>query len=401
MAFTSAWILVSALLFVTVCAEPIILERLSQVYLPFKVDESGRDVYCFGEAAAEQLVYDPATSYVYVSGNKQLRVIDISNPSIPVVVFKTAVPGEITDVAHCEGYIAASMPANPKSSPGTVFIYSPYTEDNGLELLHEVKVGALPDSIAFTPQCTKLLVANEGEAGMTKKGEFINPEGSVSIIDMKKLEKGDAAVETVDFTAFNDDPESLTKTGVRWVWRGQGLKPSMMASQTLSKDLEPEQVVVSEDGETVFVNLQENNAIAVLDLKTNRFTSITSYGEKDLSLEQNALDTSATDGPGVLRSWSGVFSVFQPDAIAIFSHEGEDFIITANEGDQKKYKEEDYGIPTWIEYVDGAELASRTEGILDETVEALADPDGLGKLPISIVDGIAGQNEDGENIYDR
>ena len=401
MALTPAWILFSALLFVTVRTEPIILERLSQVYLPFKFDESGREVYCFGDAAAEQLVYDPATAYVYVSGNKQLRVIDISNPVIPVVVFTTRIPGEVTDVAHCGGYIAATMPANPESSPGVVFIYSPYTEDNGLELLHEVEVGALPDSIAFTPQCSKLLVANEGEAGMTKKGKFINPEGSVSIIDMKKLEKGEAAVETVDFTSFNDDTERVIKNGVRWIWRGQGLKPSMMASQTLSKDLEPEQVVVSEDGKTVFVNLQENNAVAVLDLETNRFTAITSYGEKDLSQKQNALDTSATDGPGVLRSWSGVFSVFQPDAIAVFSHEGEEFIITANEGDQKEYDEDHQGIPSWIEYVDGAELANRTEDIPDETVEALADPNGLGTLPISIVDGIAGQTEDGENIYDR
>ena len=54
----------------------------------------------------------------------------------------------------------------------------------GLEEKAEVTDGALPDMLTFTPDCSTILTANEGEAGEDPDGTFVNPEGSVSIISV-------------------------------------------------------------------------------------------------------------------------------------------------------------------------------------------------------------------------
>eukprot|EP00210_Caulerpa_lentillifera_P002318 g2224.t1 len=382
--------------------QPVTLQRLSQTYLPFRFEADGAPVFCLGEAAAEQLAYDSSSRVLYVSGNKLLRVMDLSEPSSPTVIATVPVAGEITDVAYCGDYVAASIPANLESLPGRVLIYAKYSSTDGLQLMHTVKVGALPDSIAFTPDCGKLVVANEGEAGIGRKGHFRNPEGSVTIINTTALHQvRKPRTENFDFTYLNDDPSAATEAGVRWIWRGQGLGPRRRNKQSLSKDLEPEQVVISNDGKRAYINLQENNALAILDLETKQFISLTGYGEKDLSLEQNALDTSRTDGVGNLRSWEDVYALYQPDVISIFSHEGEDFIITANEGDTKEYTRESQNTREWTESSRGKELFNRTEGIAVETVEALNDTSALGGLSFSTVDGVIGKDSNGNTIHDK
>lgn len=53
-----------------VSGKPVVLERLSQTYLPFQFRPDGSPEFCLGEAAAEQLAYDKDSNVVYVSGNK-------------------------------------------------------------------------------------------------------------------------------------------------------------------------------------------------------------------------------------------------------------------------------------------------------------------------------------------
>lgn len=118
------------------------------------------------------------------------------------------------------------------------------SSEQGIQLLYEITTGALPDAASFTPDCKKILTADEGEAGMDAEGNFINPEGSVTIVDLEALEKGEEGVQIVDFQFANAESDKFLDQGVRWAWRGQTLE-SDKESQTLSKDLEPEQVVVT------------------------------------------------------------------------------------------------------------------------------------------------------------
>ena len=96
-------------------------------------------------------------------------------------------------------------------------------------------------------------MANEGEPD-----DGIDPEGSISIIDLS-AGVGNATVATADFTGFNGQLAALQAAGVRIF--GQDGTP-----ESVAQDLEPEFITVSADGATAYVALQENNALAVVDI---------------------------------------------------------------------------------------------------------------------------------------
>ncbi|CAD7700147.1 unnamed protein product [Ostreobium quekettii] len=391
-------------------ADPVVLERISQTYLPFKFSPAGDPIFCLGEAAAEQLVYDSNAQVLYVAGNKLLRVLDIEDPANPSTAITVDVPGEVTDVFWCGDYVAATIPDEPAALPGSVFIFRSFDRtapEAALDLLARVQTGALPDAVAFTPDCAKILVANEAEPATVADGSFFNPEGSVSVIDVAAAVAaaeagGDtlAAAKTVDFKFVNDDPESLTEAGVRWVWRGQGLGGEAdPEGETFSKDLEPEQIVTSKDGTKAYINLQENNALAVLDLTSMTIESIRSFGVKDFSAEGNELDL-VEDGKVELKSWA-LSGLLQPDVIKTFEHDGQVYIATANEGDIKEYGE-DQNITEWLESREGAELAGLTTDKVDSAVaEALSDEGELAAAVFTGVDGLSGEQVDGNDTYDE
>jgi hypothetical protein len=105
---------------------------------------------------------------------------------------------------------------------------------------------------------------------------------------------------------------------------------------SVSQDLEPEYVAVR--GRTAYVTLQENNAVAVIDIPSVTVLRIAAMGLKDHSLRGNALEASdqAPNGPLDIRSWP-VHGMYQPDAIHAFTAQGRTYLITANEGDARAY----------------------------------------------------------------
>ena len=82
--------------------------------------------------------------------------------------------------------------------------------------------------------------------------------------------------------------------------------------------------------------MQENNAIAILDIATATITQIIPLGVKDYSLPGNGIDASDQDGGINIQNWP-IFGLYQPDAIASFSINGQAYYITANEGDSRAY----------------------------------------------------------------
>ncbi|WP_143046471.1 choice-of-anchor I family protein [Trichormus sp. NMC-1] len=188
-----------------------------------------------------------------------------------------------------------------------------------------VDVGALPDMLTFTPDGTKVLVANEGEPNSYGQANSVDPEGSVSIIDISGG-VASATVQTATFTSFNSQIASLKAAGVRIIGPGA----------TVAQDVEPEYIAVDPDGLTARIILQENNAIAILNITTATITQILPLGRKDHSLPGNGIDASDQDGGINIQNWP-VFGLYQPDAIANFTVNGQTYYITANEGDSRDY----------------------------------------------------------------
>lgn len=289
-------------------------------------------------ASAEISAYDAATRRLFVTNSldRTLEVIDLTNPAAPVKINTIPLGGDPTHVSVKNGVVAVGVVAAVTTDPGTVQLYDAADWGFGAPAtpaIATLTVGALPDMVTFTPDGTRILVANEGEATLTA-----NPEGSVSIIDISGGAGSASVIATAGFSAYNGQEAALRAADVRII-----PDPAGPAGVTVAQDFEPEFISVSPDGTQAFVTIQEANAVAVLDLTTNTITEIQPLGLKDHSLPGNGLDTSDRDngsgGPSILIRNQPVLGMYQPDGIASYEVAGQTFYVTANEGDSRAFEE--------------------------------------------------------------
>ncbi|SET57008.1 hypothetical protein SAMN04487962_112102 [Marinobacter segnicrescens] len=318
----------------------------------------------FDQSAAEIVAHDAGNQRLFVvnANNKTLDVLDIRNPAdIQRVqtIDATREGGAANSVAVHGELVAVAIEAANKQRNGKVVFYSA----SSLEKLAEVPVGALPDMVTFTPDGKHVLVANEGEPDGAYK---VDPEGSVSVIDVSRgVEK--ATVRTADFRAWSGKEAELRQQGIRIFGPGA----------TAAQDFEPEYIAVSENGSTAWVALQENNAVAVLDIVGAEITEIIPLGFKDHMAAGNELDASNKDGGIHLRNWP-VKGMYLPDAITSYGTDGQTWYITANEGDSRDYD-------AFSEEARVADLRL-AEGVFPADIQEKAN---LGRLKVTTTLGIS------------
>ena len=282
-----------------------------------------------GEGSIEISAYDPASRLVAsVNGaDSSFDLIDLSNPSAPALLQRvsTAALGSPNSVAISNGVLAVALQdANPQNN-GRVAFYS-----TSGTLLGSVAVGALPDMVTFTPDGRYVLAANEGEPDTDYN---VDPEGSVSIIDIS----AGIAAATVRQVRFND----FNAGGPRNAELPAAVR-IFSPGATVAQDLEPEYISVTPDSRTAFVGLQENNALAVIDIPTGTVSRILALGFKNHSLPGQGLDPTDRDLPGNQPAISirnmPVYGMYQPDGIAVTTDSnGQPVVLTANEGDSRDY----------------------------------------------------------------
>lgn len=173
--------------------------------------------------------------------------------------------------------------------------------------------------------------SNEGEPNSyTTTG--VDPEGSVTIIDIAGLSQ--ANVTTVGFASLNDQRDALRAAGVRIY----GRSGNVANGSTVAQDLEPEYVAFTPDSRFAYVTLQENNALAIIDLDAKALAPnpIRSLGLKNYNLDVNAFDPTDQGGALTLQK-QPVLGMYQPDAIASYVVGGQTYFVTANEGDARDY----------------------------------------------------------------
>lgn len=270
---------------------------------------------------SEVVSFDSLSKTLWVAGVSGVHVLD-AKTGAALQFIDTRGFGSINSVAIHNGVAAFAIEApGDRRNAGVVKLYDTATR-NLLAGTNSIAVGALPDMLTFTPNGSKLLVANEGTPNaVADSGKYAgtDPKGSVSIIDMGTR----SVAATVHF-------DSVAPTASNRVWAGQSVvrQPGM--------DFEPEYIAVSRDGSKAFVTLQEHNAVATIDLSTHKTVSVVGLGAKDFSKPGNEIDV--RDNGSVSFQNVAVRGLYMPDGIASFDRNGKTYYVTANEGD---FREDD------------------------------------------------------------
>ena len=330
--------------------------------------------------ASEIVAFDSTTNRVFVI-NASASTVDVlaleADGSLTEIdtINGSAITGGISvggfnSVDAKNGLIAVAVEAETQTDPGAVAFFDAST----LNPIQVVTVGALPDAVTFTPDGTKVIVSNEGQPS---EDYTIDPVGSISIVDVSN----GAALATVTTLGFEDYNTGGSKTlpeGVR----------VFGPNASVAQDMEPEYAAVSADSSTAWVTLQENNAVAIVDLVNNTL-EVKALGFKDHSLAGNELDVSDRDDAINLQNWP-IYGMYMPDSISSFAVGGSTYYVTANEGDARDYagfSEED-------------RIKDLTlDSIAFPTAAALQADDQLGRLTVTNTLGDTDGDGDFDELY--
>lgn len=256
------------------------------------------------------------------------------------------------------GFGAASVIPDPNdTSVGAIVIFDTTTN----AILKTLSIGYNPDSVSFTPDGQRIVIADEGEPNT------LDPDGSLSVVDVSGI--GSAAdisglaqsdVGTFDFRAPN------LGAGVTL----DNLRINPANAMNRAADVEPEYVAADNDG--VWVSLQENNALARFDFDSMQWSTIHSLGGIDQTID-------ASDRDGGIFIDDVVHGLFMPDGIASYEVGGTRFVVSANEGDARDDEE--------VRFKD-ANIDPDVLAELDALYGGNARADAaLGRLTLSMIDG--------------
>lgn len=274
--------------------------------------------------------------------------------------------GDMTSVAvsHDGTSLVVAIQGKETNANGRAALFD-CNQDGTITLKQLFEVGVQPDMVVFTNDDGQILTANEGEPRDGYSGA-VDPKGSVSVINTKTNE-----VKAIDFTAFDSQRDALVEKGIV-------LKKGALPST----DLEPEYIAVSDS--KAYITLQEANAIAKLDLNSLEIEDIYSAGFEDYS--KIAIDIDKKDEKYNAQTYDSLKGIRMPDAISVYTVDGIDYLITANEGDSRDWN----GYSNEIEVNFG-------KGKTSPTGKIMADNSGLtGKVvffDFSDYDGLNNEND--------
>lgn len=364
-----------------------------------------------GTSAAEIGVYDPGTGKYFVTdGSNGLftSVVDVNAQFSAPVAFPFANPftggtgiDAVSSVAVDplgRGFGVATLIPDLRTKTGKLVAFD--TATNGI--LGTFDTSFHPDNVVFSPDGSKILVANEGdwEADEDEDGSgylgtnAADTPGSISVFNVGAIPNSPVAGDfaglsgsVFDFSLGNLNGASLV--GIR-DFAPDGTSGTNQPGDSVNINrLEPEYIAVSADSSKAFVSLQNNNAIGVFDLATNKWIDL-----QDLGTITQTVDASDRDGAGGSQAIlidDMLKGLPMPDTIQSFTDtNGNVFYVTVNEGD---------GALTDFERAEDLGNTNGVFGNIDPTVAAgldLSDA-GLGRIDVSWVDG----DTDGDGDLDE
>ena len=247
-------------------------------------------------------------------------------------VFGASLTSSITSVyADARGFGVASIV--PTATTSTDFGRIAFFDLSSGSILKSLDVGYHPDSVTMTPDGTKLLVANEGEFVSTAvESNFARP-GSVSVVNLSGITNasGLSALTSANVSTYEFSSGNLG-SGVSL----QGVRDNTLATNNATTsagfaNIEAEYIAPTNN--KAYVTLQENNAIAVLDLASGKYEAIHKLG----TITQT-VDASDKDGAGngtTIAVNDTLKGLPMPDTMVLFTKNGATLLATANEGDSR------------------------------------------------------------------
>ena len=342
-----------------------------------------------GEAGSEISAFDPVTKRLFITNGatNQVDVVDISQVAAPNRLSSLDLSdyGEtVQSVAVKNGQLAVAIGFNDKTgTKGRVAIFNTST----LALTSQTEVGYLPDMVTFNSDGSKVIVANEAEPAAaepyTGVVSYLDQPGTIGMIVVAD------ATPTANSDGYSE--VGFTDADLNAAADGTPVRLGGTPSSSTALDLEPEYITIS--GDYAYVTLQENNAVAKVDISgdTPALERVISLGAKAYdSASGNRIDIEE-DGEIRLQHYPELYGLYMPDTIASYSYGGQTFLVTANEGDGREWidsSEEENG------FVDEIKISKLT---LEDTIaDAYADDNDL-----KVVKDMGGVGEpDADGVYD-
>ncbi len=277
----------------------------------------------FDDSGTRIIAYDRTSQRVFstnVSENKLdiLDFHDIKKPYLVKQVDLSPYIGKVHAVAAALGIVAVVGEGSSPQSMGKILFFN----QNGA-YQSQYPVGPLPHMVTFSPSSNLVLVANEG---VPDDSYTIDPLGSVTIFNISSgiQNISPAFINTVTF-------EELDSTAYDPLINIYGNDSMQLPSQ----DIEPEYIAVDSSSTKAYVTLQENNALAIIDIASATLDTVIGFGYKDYS--QVGLDASDVANNINITTYNRLFGMYQPDGISTFKSGGQTYLATANEGASRTY----------------------------------------------------------------
>jgi len=252
-----------------------------------------------------------------VAGSVDL--LDLSNPAQITRIVRVAVnpaygtPNSVAIHPSQDYFLVTS------GSAGSTGRLTAYSIPEGVELTSAL-VGTLPDSVGISHNGKYAVVANEAEGIESPSSD--GGEGSLSLVELESFhpKKPSALlVYSIPLPSANGIPGFSTN-------RTDDL--ARLPITNLPGTLEPESVAFSGNSKYAYITLQENNGIAVLDLKTRE---VEYFGAG-----QTTHDADLSTSGGYVPVANALTAFREPDGIALFrAKDGAEYFVTADEGDTR------------------------------------------------------------------
>lgn len=283
--------------------------------------------------------------------NKKLKTVAIKD----VLKDKNINAGDMTSVSYSDEkeILAVAVQDEDYRKEGHILVLD---KDGNFKKAFEC--GVQPDMVTFTNDGKYILSADEGEPREGYSNGAVDPKGSVTIVnldneDIKKIE-------------FDIDREKALNEGVL-----------LKKDSNPLEDLEPEYIAISDDNKTAFVSLQENNAIASIDIASGKINYLKGLGFIDHNLPGNEIDAirGKDENAKIDIKTDNFLGTPMPDGICFYEKDGKGYILTANEGDAREWgeysnvdsKKFDKSADKKTEYLD----PDKTDGLIKDRIHLL------------------------------